>query len=105
MRGLMQQDQLTITGILRRAVSFHPNQQLVIPAVAGITGIAVANTTAPAQTGRGIGQYTVRSGDTLSGIAAYAYGNGNAWWGIYQANAGQISNPDLIFPGQVLAIP
>jgi len=36
MRGLMQQDQLTITGILRRAVSLHPNQQLVTKASDGI---------------------------------------------------------------------
>jgi len=47
----------------------------------------------------------VRSGDTLSRIAYAADGNGNTWWGIYQANARQISNPDLIFPGHVLAIP
>ena len=36
MRGLMQQDQLTITGILRRAVSFLPNQQLVTKTPEGV---------------------------------------------------------------------
>ena len=29
MRGLMQHDELTITGILERALAFHPRQQLV----------------------------------------------------------------------------
>jgi len=80
----------------------YPNQQLVIP------GVASANTlptSPPRQTGRGIGQYTVQSGDTLSGIAAYAYGNGSSWWGIFQANTRIIANPDLIYPGQVLTIP
>jgi len=82
----------------------YPNQQLLIPAAVYTTS-TTTNTTMAAQTGRGLGPYTVLSGDTLSGIAAYAYGNGNAWWGIYQANTDKISNPDLIFPGQVLAIP
>lgn len=79
----------------------YPNQQLVIPAVYS----ASTTPSTPAQTGKGPGQYTVQSGDTLSGIAAYAYGNGNAWWGIYRANTDKIYNPDLIFPGQVLTIP
>jgi len=82
----------------------YPNQQLVIPA-ATYTASAVSTTTTASQTGRGMGPYTVRSGDTLSGIAAYAYGNANTWWTIYRANTDKISNPDLIFPGQVLAIP
>jgi nucleoid-associated protein YgaU len=82
----------------------YPNQQLVIPP-AGTTGYSVQNAPTPAQTGRGIGQYTVQPGDTLSGIAAYAYGNGNAWQRIYQANTRILANPNLIYPGQVLTIP
>ena len=47
--------------------------------------------------------YTVKSGDSLSKIA----GNypGITWQEIFQANKDQISNPDLIHPGQVLKIP
>jgi nucleoid-associated protein YgaU len=37
-------------------------------------------------------------------IAYYAYSNAN-WWNLFQANAGQISDPDLIYPGQVLTVP
>lgn len=43
--------------------------------------------------------YTVKSGDTLSGIAA-AYGT--SWQ--HLANINGISNPNLIYPGQVLTV-
>ena len=43
--------------------------------------------------------YTVRSGDTLSGIAA-AYGT--SWQRLASING--ISNPNLIYPGQVLTV-
>lgn len=41
--------------------------------------------------------YTVKPGDTLSGIAAT---HGTTWPRLYAANRGIIANPDLIFPGQ-----
>lgn len=48
--------------------------------------------------------YTVRPGDTLSGIAAH-FGITD-WRTLYQANKGVIGpDPDLIRPGQVLTIP
>ena len=49
--------------------------------------------------------YTVNKGDTLSKIAKEFYGSANRWHEIYDANRDQISNPDLIQPGQVLKIP
>ncbi len=49
--------------------------------------------------------YTVQSGDSLSKIAKHVYGNANAWQRIFDANRDQLSNPDLIKPGQVLKIP
>ncbi|MER6012814.1 transglycosylase family protein [Streptomyces bluensis] len=56
-------------------------------------------------TGRGTprgGDYTVRSGDTLSGIAAR---HGTTWQRIYAANKAVIGGePDLIVPGQRLDI-
>lgn len=45
----------------------------------------------------------VVSGNTLSGIAASQCGRASAWPGIWHDNP-QISNPDLIFPGQTLAV-
>ncbi len=50
--------------------------------------------------------YTVQPGDTLSSIAHQAYGDGNKWQTIYDANKQVIgSDPNLIHPGQVLYIP
>jgi nucleoid-associated protein YgaU len=49
--------------------------------------------------------YTVKSGDTLSGIAKHFYGNANAYMKIFEANKDQLSDPNKIKPGQVLKIP
>ena len=49
--------------------------------------------------------YVVVSGDSLSKIAKRYYGDANQWPRIYQANRDQISDPDLIHPGQTLKIP
>jgi nucleoid-associated protein YgaU len=50
--------------------------------------------------------YTVQPGDTLSGIAQSFYGDPNKWPLIYAVNRTTIGpNPNLIFPGQVLAVP
>ncbi|MET8543091.1 transglycosylase family protein [Kitasatospora sp. NPDC004799] len=57
----------------------------------------------PAQAAQATGHdYTVRSGDTLSNIAA-AQGVSGGWQALYDGNRGTIGgNPDLIMPGQVL---
>jgi nucleoid-associated protein YgaU len=47
--------------------------------------------------------YTVKSGDSLSKIAADY--SGITWQQIFEANKDQISDPNLIHPGQVLKIP
>ena len=48
---------------------------------------------------------TVKSGDTLSKISKDAYGDANAYLQIFEANKPMLSNPDKIYPGQVLRIP
>jgi len=53
----------------------------------------------------GFAQYTVASGDTLSGIAEKYYGNASRWTIIFEANRNQIQDPNRIFVGQVLRIP
>ncbi len=49
--------------------------------------------------------YTVKSGDTLSGIASREYGDAGQWKRIFEANRDKIDDPDLIHPGQELTIP
>lgn len=49
--------------------------------------------------------YTVKQGDTLSGIAKEYLGDANAYMKIFNANKDQLTDPDKIKPGQVLKIP
>lgn len=52
----------------------------------------------------GYREHIVESGDTLSAIAATHYGDSALYPRIVRANP-SISDPDVIFPGQVLRIP
>ena len=49
--------------------------------------------------------YTVRSGDTLFGIAERELGDGRRWTEIFLLNRAVIRNPEQIFAGQVLTLP
>ncbi len=63
------------------------------------TAVGPAPAPPPART------YTVRAGDTLSGIAAKYWEPFITWQSIYNLNRGIIGpNPNLIRPGQILAI-
>ncbi len=49
--------------------------------------------------------YTVVGGDTLGKIAKEFYGNAMKYPVIFEANKPMLSDPDKIYPGQVLRIP
>jgi len=49
--------------------------------------------------------HTVVKGDTLWKVAEKAYGNGSKYQAIFEANKPMLSDPDKIYPGQVLRIP
>ena len=49
--------------------------------------------------------YTVQSGDTLFKIAEEAYGDGEQYPKIFEANRDLLDSPDHILPGQELRIP
>lgn len=53
----------------------------------------------------GSSSYIVRAGDSLSRIAKRELGSYNLWNVIYEANRSQISDPNVIRPGQALVIP
>jgi LysM repeat protein len=48
---------------------------------------------------------TVSRGDSLWRLSQHSYGAGTRYAVIYKANRGQIRNPNLIYPGQVLVLP
>lgn len=54
-----------------------------------------------------VSRHTVKRGETLPQIAAKqeVYGDSSLWPLIYRANRDQISNPAILWPGQVLRIP
>jgi nucleoid-associated protein YgaU len=65
--------------------------------------LAVSGT---AGAGAGGGRFhTVESGDTLSKISKKYYGDANQYNKIFEANRPMLSDPDKIYPGQVLRIP
>ena len=47
----------------------------------------------------------VQPGDSLWRISRFHFGRGVLYTVIYQANKGQIRDPDLIYPGQVFSVP
>jgi hypothetical protein len=49
--------------------------------------------------------YTVRTGDTLSGIAQQFYGHASDWQWLDHINHAKISDPNLIYTGQVFSAP
>jgi LysM repeat protein len=49
--------------------------------------------------------YTVRSGDTLAGIAQRFYGHASDWTYLYKINKSTVHNPNLIFAGEQLVVP
>lgn len=77
-------------------------QQLLIPSVAkrepGQINSASVEVKRPAD-----GKYTVVKGDSLWKISVAVYGTGFRWTEIAKAN--NLSNPNLIFTGNVLTLP
>jgi len=65
--------------------------------------LAAATTAAPAQPEPRL--YTVKSGDSLSKIAKAHYGNAMKYPEIFEANKPMLTDPNKIYPGQVLRIP
>lgn len=77
-------------------------KEKAIVAVGNIQGIAAVQDDTP---GDDPVVYEVASGDTLSGIAKKTLGDGNRYMEIFEANKPMLSDPDKIYPGQVLRIP
>ena len=90
-----------------RTTTVTPRSTAVAPkATPKVTPKATTTRTAPVRVvsaSNPAGTYTVQPGDTLSTIAA-AHGVEGGWRELWAANRQYVSNPDLIFPGQQLAL-
>ena len=87
------------------AIKTIPDWQKEVVADSQETAPARQAAAAPAPAPAAARTYTVKPGDTLSKIAKEMLGSANAYMKIFEANKDQLTNPDLIKPGQVLRIP
>jgi len=91
---------------LEGSVSDQETLERVVLAVGNVEGVERVDedldVEAPADAAR---MYTVQSGDTLSGISQAMYGDGNRYNEIFEANRPMLTDPNKIYPGQVLRIP
>jgi nucleoid-associated protein YgaU len=53
----------------------------------------------------GYAAFDVQPGNNLWHLAERSFGDGQRYTEIYQANQGKITDPNLIYPGQVFAVP
>ena len=84
------------------AIKTIPTWQQDIVADIQVTGPAHTGTTAAGPSAK---TYTVKPGDTLSGIAKEHLGNASSYMKIFELNKDQLTDPDKIKPGQVLRLP
>jgi len=95
-------DTVTIQG----EVAQQADSEKIALAVGNVEGVTVVDnqltvaTPAPEAT-----YHTVEKGDTLSKIAQKVYGDMMKYPVIFEANKPMLTDPDLIYPGQVLRIP
>ena len=94
------------------AIPARPRGSLEIYEISAEDGSEINKRVIPIVFGRslvnpytGFAVYTVRSGDTLSAIADQFYGDPARFPVIFDANRNQLSDPDVIHPGQDLRIP
>ena len=71
-----------------------------VAGVAAVKDMMTVDQSAPEAT-----YYTVVSGDNLSKISKANYGDPNKYMMIFEANKPMLSDPNKIYPGQVLRIP
>jgi nucleoid-associated protein YgaU len=82
-------------------------KEKVILAIGNCEGVSQVDEsiTLASDDGNGSEMYVVKSGDTLWAVVSEAYGDGNRYPEIFEANKPMLTDPDLIFPVQVLRIP
>ena len=77
----------------------------IIPVAGLAKAIVVVTISLQPAAHHGPASYTVRPGDTLSAIAAHAYGRGADWPAVWWVNRHHVANPNMITAGQRLRLP
>lgn len=103
MELVVEDDMVTVFG----EVETSAEKEKVILAIGNVEGIATVDdrlsVVAPPEPASIF--HTVEKGDTLSKIAKAVYGDPMKYPVIFEANKPMLSDPDKIYPGQVLRIP
>jgi len=87
------------------AVSQEMKEKIIL-AVGNVEGVGGVKDEAKAKLeGRESRFHTVKSGDSLSAISKTYYGTWKLYPEIFEANKPMLTDPDKIYPGQVLRIP
>ena len=108
----VKDDKVTISG---EAKNWEEKGKIYVAAgnVEGIDGVTDSmtvkatpvQTSTPAVAPAQAKYHTVQSGESLSKISKEMYGDANQYNKICEANKPMLSDPDKIYPGQVLVIP
>lgn len=94
------------TVILEGEVAGQSDAEKIALAVGNVEGVELVDNRLKVITPASAATYhTVESGDTLSKIALSVYGDLHKYPLIFEANQPMLSDPDKIYPGQVLRIP
>lgn len=88
--------------VLGGTVASQEVKEKLIMAAGNVEGIATVEDTLA---GNDPVFHEVKKGDTLWAIAKEALGDGNRYNEIFEANRPMLSDPDKIYPGQMLRIP
>ncbi len=91
---------------LQGEVAQQEDAEKIALAVGNVEGVSsVENLLEVAEPKKEAQFHTVESGDWLSKIAKKYYGDANKYMIIFEANKPMLTDPDKIYPGQVLRIP
>ena len=95
-------DKVTVSG---NAVDQETREKVIL-AVGNVEGVASVEDNAKSGDGADpAGFHTVKKGESLWKIAEKHLGNGSKYTEIFEANRPMLSDPDKIYPGQMLRIP
>lgn len=98
----LDEDKVTISG----AVKSNEEREKIILMLGNVEGIAsVEDNLTVEEPAQESVFCEVKKGDTLSKIAKEHYGSAGKYMVIFEANKPMLSDPDKIYPGQMLRIP